>query len=260
MLPFLVLGLVQGLTEFLPISSSGHLALAQWWMGLENPSLLFDTLVHLGTVASVVVFYHERLFALVRHPFSPQARRLWLALALGTLPIAVVGLLFKDAVEVAFSTPQLVATGLLWTGVVLFFSGRKQPGVQSMERLRLWQLTVIGAAQALAVFPGVSRSGMTIVAALWVGLKKDQAAEFSFLLMIPAILGATGLQVLQAFRDWNVYLALWPQYALGTAVAFAAGLLAIGVLLRLLQRRGLRVFAYYCWVLGLSAWVWVWLA
>lgn len=255
MLP-LLMGLLQGLTEFLPVSSSGHLALAEVWLGLKWPGLLFEALLHLGTVASIVVFYRRRILALARRPTSPETLRLARAVLIASVPIALVGLSLKDAVAAAFTEPVSVALALIWTGGVLFWVGGRAQGARTLEDLRWWQAGLIGLAQALAIFPGVSRSGMTVAAALALGLRREHAAEFSLFLAVPAILGATLLQLWEAAPT----LTLWPGYALGVAVAFAVGWAAIGLLLRTLRGGRLRAFAYYCWALAAVVLAWVWWA
>lgn len=251
----LFLGLLQGLTEFLPISSSGHLVLAQVWLGVELPGVLFDALVHLGTVGAVALFYRRRLGALCRRPFSAAARGWWGRLVLATLPIAVAGVLFKSQIEASFHSPLVAAGGLLWTGTVLAWGGRRTGGRGRPETLPVLGALFIGLAQALALLPGVSRSGMTLVAALAVGLERERAAEFSFLLSVPAVLGAVTLQLLGT-EDWTAQAALWPGYVGGTIVALVSGLIAIGTLVRVLSRGRLSAFALYCWVLGLGALLW----
>lgn len=254
---FLLLGLIQGLTEFLPISSSGHLALSEAWMQVEKPGLLFDALVHLATVGSVIFFYRKRFVELLKSPFSESSKLWWKTLFLATLPTVIIGFTLKEFVETAFETPAMVATGLLWTGIILFMSPRWIQENRELDQLSIWQLFTIGLAQGLAIFPGVSRSGMTIAAALLMGLNREKAAEFSFLLAIPAILGATVLQLFEALDDWEAHTALLVNYAGGAAVALISGIIAIGLMIRVLQQGKLRLFAYYCWLLGLAVLAWV---
>ncbi|HEY5595753.1 MAG TPA: undecaprenyl-diphosphate phosphatase [Candidatus Bipolaricaulota bacterium] len=255
---FLLLGLIQGLTEFLPISSSGHLALAEVWLGVEKPGLLLDALLHLGTAGSVIFFYRERIGALLRHPWSDETRRLGGGLVVAMLPAVVFGLTLRGWVEAAFAAPVAVATGLLWTGGVLFFRPRKRQAPLQVRHWA-WPFLLVGLAQALALFPGVSRSGMTIAAGLWLGWSWERAAEFSFFLAIPAILGATALQLVESVEVWQAHQALWSWYLAGVGVAMVCGVFAIGALLGFLQRGRLRWFAYYCWALGLGVLAWKWL-
>ncbi len=256
MLPFLLLGLIQGLTEFLPISSSGHLVLAEAWLGVDKPGLLFDALIHLGTVGSVLIYYRARVGALLRRPLAPDNRVLIAGVAIATLPGVLAGLALKDAVEAAFASPLAVAGGLCWTGAVLWAAARADRGGRALAGVPWWGFVLIGVAQSVAFFPGVSRSGMTVAAALALGLRRETAAEFSFLLAIPAILGATALQLWEV-EHWNAHAPLWPAYAGGALVALLAGVLAIGALLRALRGARLRAFSLYCWALALGVLLWV---
>jgi undecaprenyl-diphosphatase len=217
-----------------------------------------DALLHLGTAGSVLFFYRGRIGSLLRRPWSGEARRLGLGLVVATMPAVVFGLTLRGWVEAAFALPTAVATGLLWTGVVLFFCQRKRQRPLRAQHW-LWPCLLVGLAQALALFPGVSRSGMTIAAGLLVGWPWERAAEFSFFLAIPAILGATALQLAESVGVWQAHQALWPWYVAGTGVALVCGVMAIGALLGLLQRGRLRWFAYYCWALGLAVLLWQWL-
>jgi len=255
---FLLLGLIQGLTEFLPISSSGHLVLAQVWLNAQPPGLLFDALVHLGTVGSVLFYYRKRVWQYLSNPWSADSRVLWKGILIAMLPTVAIGLGLRSSIELAFEAPAMVAVGLLWTGVVLALSGRWESQRHTLAGLKLWHFFIIGLAQGVAIFPGVSRSGMTIAAALLLGVKREQAAEFSFLLAVPAILGATTFQLGGALSNIQAHADLWGGYALGTVAALLSGMAAIGLLLRVLNRGLLNRFAYYCWALGAAVLIWAW--
>lgn len=265
----IVLGLVQGLTEFLPVSSSGHLQAVPTLLGWPSGSLAFDVMVHAGTLVAVVIAFRGDLVALARGGLalagtSPDevrtARRLVLLLALATLPAALVGITLEDAITRAFESPRIVAGGLYLTAVLLVASERvrrrrggaaaSDEGVPDREVTAATALAV-GAAQALAIVPGVSRSGATIAAGLFAGLSRRAAARFSFLLSIPIILGTTVRMLPELTTPVEGALAFdGPRIALGVAVATASGWAAIRVLLRLVERRDLTPFAIYVTLLA----------
>ncbi len=192
----ILLGLLQGLTEFLPVSSSGHLALAEHFFGIESPGVTFEVFVHFGTAMAVVLFFRGRiasiLVALARSVMRLQHDtaevRLAIHLLLATVPAAAVGYFLAPRIEAAFGSPVLVSILLLVTGVILWFSGKLFPGTK--RRGNLVDALAIGVAQALAILPGISRSGSTLTAGLAVGLERRAAAEFAFLLSVPVIFGA----------------------------------------------------------------------
>lgn len=259
------LGVVQGLTEFLPISSSGHLVAFQQFLGLRNPELLFDVVVHGGTLLAVLLLYGRDLWQIVVESLAAIAelgrgkgvRSLWerrphirLAayLLLGTVPAAVAGLLLQETLEQAFGSLLHVGCMLLITGTVLYASRfRKDPG-RDLEDLSLRDCLIIGVAQALALLPGISRSGITIATGLFCGLRRDLSARFSFLLSVPGILGANLLQVYE-LRGTAESIDEGP-LLIGGLTALATGYFALRLLLRIVQRGRLFHFAYYCWTMG----------
>lgn len=248
----LVLGLVQGMTEFLPISSSGHLVVFQTLFGVRGPSVAFDAAVHGATLVAIVVYFRGRIAELIRS-------RDWIyvsKLVLATVPIAVVGGVWRDDVERAFHTPWIVPVTLAVTGTVLLSLYLRREPVATVASPTWTMALAIGLAQAAALLPGISRSGSTIVAALWLGLAGPAAAEFSFLLGVPAIAGAVALQAndMVAAADGGGGLAL----GLGTAVAFVSGLAAIALVFHLLAREGFRRFGFYCWAVALAFGGWLW--
>ena len=260
----IVLGIVQGLTEFLPISSSGHLVLVQqlWPQAPLSPQaqLLFDAAVHVATLLAVLWVFRRRVGWLVRALFYPSpltaeeramGLRLWALLGIGTLPTVALGLALRGPIERAFSSTTAVGAALLATGTLLFIAGRRAGG-RGLAEMRPRDALLIGVMQGLAIFPGVSRSGFTIATGLLLGLKRELAAEFSFLLSAPAILGALLLEVQGLRGAPDTATALGP-LLLGSLLALITGVLALRWLLRLLRRGHLRVFAYYCWPLGLTA-------
>lgn len=265
----LVLGLVQGLTEFLPVSSSGHLQAVPMLLGWPSGSLAFDVMVHAGTLVAVVVVFRADLVALARgslalagtHPDEVRsARRLVLLLALATLPAAMVGVSLEDTITRAFEEPRVVAVGLYVTAVLLVTSERvrrRRGGAAGADEgapvreVGARGALVIGAAQALAIVPGISRSGATIAAGLFAGLSRRAAARFSFLLSIPIIAGTTVRMLPELADPVAGTLALdGPRIALGVVVATLSGWAAIRVLLRLVERRDLTPFAVYVTLLA----------
>jgi undecaprenyl-diphosphatase len=249
----IALGILQGLTEFLPVSSSGHLALVEHFAGIESPGVMFEVFVHFGTALAVIVFFRKRIAAILaalcrlvlRREYDRDQARLGLHLLVGTVPAGVVGILLGSRVEAAFEDPALVSVCLLVTGAVLWLTRRLPPGERSRGGIR--DAVVIGAAQAVAVFPGISRSGATVSAGLGLGLKREAAAEFAFLLAVPVILGATAVSLGDAFDSGSP-----PGSAAiaGTAAAFLAAVPAIRVLLRVVAAGRLHLFSYYCWIIG----------
>ncbi len=249
------LGVLQGVTEFLPISSSGHLVLGQALLRFEEPQLLFDILVHVGTLAAVLAFFGKDawriLFAWLtsltgKNTDPASARTAWLII-LGSVPAAVVGILFDEFIEELFGSPRLTSLALLATGVFLFFTKTHSSGGR-VEAAMTWRdALIIGLCQAVSIVPGISRSGATITSALFLGIEREQAARFSFLLSIPAIGGAF---VLKAKHLADISVPDLLPFLIGTAAAAGAGLLALGWLLRLVRRGNLRGFAYYCWAVG----------
>jgi undecaprenyl-diphosphatase len=244
-----VLGIIQGLAEFLPISSSGHLVLGEAALGLQGSDITFEVIVHFGTLLAVLTALRQRVFALASGAIrrDPDAWRMIGLLALGSIPAAVVGLLFEDYFEAAFSSPAATSGWLLVTGAVLW-STRHRTG--SRTEIGVSDALLIGLAQAFAVLPGISRSGTTISTGLWRGLDGREAATFSFLLSIPVILGATVLKVgtfLSRSPGWDAILPL----LVGMVVAYVAGVFAIRWLMAVLRTGRMDRFAYYCWAIGL---------
>ena len=241
-------GLIQGLTEFLPVSSSGHLVLVPALLGRDGPDLATSAVLHLGTLLAVIVYFRREVMSMVR--FDRHGRPLIRLLLIGTVPAAVVGLAFGDAIDSALSDPRVVAVSLMVTGVVLLaartFTTRDRKIGQATDR----DAVIIGIAQAAALVPGISRSGMTITAGVARGFESTEAARYSFLLGIPAIAGA-GLLKFVDLLDAGAGIpgSLW----LGMAVAAVAGYGAIAVLLRLLGRVGLAPFGLYCLAAGAVA-------
>lgn len=253
LLQALFLGLLQGLTEFLPVSSSGHLAIAQHFMpGFEQPGVLFDVLLHVGTMVAVLLYFRREVGNLLVSPFrrDEQAglyRRLLVLLIAGSLPTAVIGLTFKDFFEGLFHNLPAVSLMLLVTGTLLFFSERFRREGRREEQLTLGDALVVGTVQGFAIVPGISRSGSTIAALLLKGVDGETAARFSFLLALPAVFGAA----LLSLRDLHgVADGQFPIYLAGTGIAFISGLASIHLLMGVIRKKRLFAFAIYCWAAG----------
>ncbi|MGI9038682.1 MAG: undecaprenyl-diphosphate phosphatase [Gemmatimonadota bacterium] len=243
-----LLGIVQGLTEFLPVSSSGHLVMAEAMLGIDPPGVAFEVLLHLATLCAVVWAYRARVgelaAGLVR--VDREAWRYTGLILLASVPAGVVGVLGRSELEAAFGQPVLAAAMLLVTGCVVFtlkFTGPRASDPTPDVPRSLW----IGIAQAFAILPGISRSGSTVAVGAWRGLEVEKLAEFSFLLSIPAILGASLLQ-LGDMRD-AAAIGAGP-LAVGFVFALAAGVLAIRLFVRMLRNRTFHHFAWYCWAAG----------
>lgn len=255
------LGALQGVAEFLPISSSGHLSLAESWLGIDAHAAghTFNIVVHAGTLLAVLLIYRRDLIELVRGLFDAQAaawaRPMWLALIVGSLPLAVVLIPgVEDAVVRMEGNVRAIGAALLITAALLAFTHRRVPPVdEERQPPSAGQAIKIGLAQLIAVAPGISRSGSTIAAGLACGLGRARAARFSFLLSIPAITAATGKEALELLTS-DAPLQFDPgPFALGFVVSFAVGLASLSLLLRIITRVGMAPFVPYLLVLGTIA-------
>ncbi len=256
MLNALLLGIVQGLTEFLPVSSSGHLVLFQQWLEVQGDEVLFDLVVHLGTLVPVMVFYRESLIGMLKAPFSERGglserpnTRLMALVLLGTIPTGIIGLTLKDFFEQLFDTPSVLAISFSLTACLLLASGFARSGKTTEVDMAWWQALAIGLAQGLAITPGISRSGTTIAIALMLGLSREYAARYSFLLAIPAILGAFVLKAGDAAWDTLDVGAL----GVGFLASMISGYLALVILVRLVQQGSFKHFAWYLFALAAFA-------
>ena len=264
LLSSILLGLIQGVAEFLPISSSGHLAIAEHLLGMSGASDIpefFDVLLHLGTLLAVFVAYWDDIRDMILEFFRgvidlahrstptpvPPARRLILLIIVGTLPLFVI-LPVKDLVEGLADNMYFVAGALIVTGFLLFASDRVKKGRKTEKNATLVDILLVGAAQAIATCPGISRSGTTITAGCFVGFDRKFAVRFSFLLSIPAILGANVLSIKDALA--TVVWSEVPVYLVGVAVAAAVGYACIRLLKMIAGKGKFGFFAYYCWIVG----------
>ena len=246
------MGIVQGLTEFLPVSSSGHLVIGQHFLGLNEPELLFDTGVHFATMIAVVIYFRKNILELIMGFIGkgePGDRRTAFCIIIGTVPAVIVGLFLKDYIEQLFNSPGFASLMLIVTGIILVSSLYSKSSTKSMSGMKYFDALIIGISQAFAIIPGISRSGATIAMALHLGIKKEDAARFSFLLALPAIFGA-GL--LQSFELSNITAGEIFPLLLGMISAGVTGYLAIAFMLKLVGRGKLYVFAPYCIILGIT--------
>ncbi len=262
------LGLVQGVAEFLPISSSGHLSLFQTFFGLEEAGLCFDVLLHLGTLIAIFVYYWKDIVGLVKEfirivacLFSKEKRatmgrlspkgRMILMIIVATLPLFII-LPIKDKVEGLYTNTIFVGVALIVTGCILFFSDRMARGKKTAKSATMLDALLVGVGQAIAVVPGLSRSGTTISAGMMRGFSRRFAVRFSFLLSIPAVLGANILSIGEAVSA-GVDASLLPAYIAGTVVAAVSGYFAIRLVNLLANKGKFGNFAYYCWGIGAAA-------
>lgn len=266
LLQAILLGLLQGITEFIPVSSSGHLVLVPWLLGWPEPELVFDTVVHWGTLLAVLAFFWRDWLALItawlRGLFrwdwtEPEARLMWL-LIVGTIPAALLGYLLDDFFESLFGQPVWVSVFLLVTAGLLALSERLGSRTRETRDLRWLDSLLIGLGQAAAIAPGISRSGATIASGLFRGLERPAAARFSFLLSTPIILGA-GLFQLLGLASAPDPLAQVPVLVAGFLAAAISGYVCIWALLRYLQRGRLYPFAVYCAYVGICCLIVAWL-
>ena len=248
------LGMVQGLTEFLPVSSSGHLAFFQSLLGMKEPLLFFDVMLHLGTLFAVVIYFWTDIWKIVqgikatlkREKKGHHQAKLFLWIILATIPTGIMGIFFKDWFESLFSKPKAVGAMLLITGLVLWLTRWVKKEGRLLERMGWIDSIIIGTAQGLAIIPGISRAGATISTGLFCGLDRELSGRFSFLLSIPAILGATLLE----FPKMGGVRELWTTL-IGTAVAFGVGILSLTFLMKVIKMGKIGNFSYYCWGMGI---------
>lgn len=261
-----LLGLIQGIAEFLPISSSGHLAIAEQLLGMRGVSDIpefFDVLLHLGTLVAVFAAYWNEIYEMIVEFFAgvkdlarhttpvrvPPARRLIALIVIGTLPLFLV-LPIKDKIEGLSSNMYFIGGALIVTGCLLFASDRVKKGRKTEKTATIADVLLVGCAQALATCPGISRSGTTITSGCFLGFDRKFAVRFSFLLSIPAVIGANILAIkdaLEAGIDW----ASVPAYLVGMAVAAVSGYLSIRLLRYVADKGQFGAFAYYCWCVGI---------
>jgi len=252
----LLLGIVQGATEFIPVSSSAHLVLVPWLAGWPKPGLLFDTIVHWGTLVGVLAYFRGQVWELAaawlgsirkRKVHSQEAKLAWL-IVLGTAPAAVMGVLWSDFFSALFDSPVKVAWLLLVTGAVMTLSEKVGGRSRDLGGLSVMDALLVGLAQGVAIAPGISRSGLTMAAGLFRGLRREDVARYSFLLSIPIIVGAGASQIAELSQP--SLAQQWPALLLGFSSALFSGFLSIAFLLSFLRSHRLYPFAVYCWLFG----------
>lgn len=246
-----LLGIIQGLTEFLPISSSGHLVIGQKMLGISVAGNVFEVVVHLGTLGSVLIIFWSDIMQLIKSLKSATTQKYIIALAIGTIPAAIIGLLYKDIISEAFENIKIVAITLMITGIILLttrFIKTKLKDVSISRGL------LIGIVQALAIIPGISRSGITISLGMYLGIAPEKAAKYSFLLAIPAIAGAgllTGLDLMESSEP-----ALpWTILIVGFLTSLFVGWISLKWLLGLIRLGKFHWFGVYCIFVGLLSWI-----
>ncbi len=250
-----ILGILQGLTEFLPVSSSGHLAIGKDILGFETPNLLFDVMLHVATLLVVLIYFRKRVYLIIKAFFGIFIKRfqkdyfenkrfLW-GIIIASIPTAIIGLMFEKYAMQYFETVTFVGYALIFTSILLVISDR----FNGREKITAGKSIIIGIAQGIAVTPGISRSGTTIAVSCILGIDRDEAAEFSFLLSVPAILGAMILEL----KDVTINSAdVLVPYGAGMAAAFVSGFIVIGLMMQFIRKAQLKVFAVYCLLLGLA--------
>ncbi len=266
----IVLGIIQGLTEFLPISSSGHLVLFQHLFGLKEPELFFDISVHAGTLIAVFIYFWKEIQAIIislirfaslllkkeaslGYIWEDADVKLAFLIIIGSGPTAFIGLLFREVADQLFSSVFIVGVALIVTGLFLWVTrGIKKEG-ESVAGFSVKNALVIGVIQGIAIIPGISRSGSTIAAGLFLGLNRETAARYSFLLSIPAIIGAEILSL----KDVSVH-QLDMMTLLGTVMAGAVGYCALTLLVYIVKKGQLHIFSPYCWLVGIMTLIWGW--
>lgn len=247
-----LLGIVQGLTEFLPVSSSGHLVLLQQLFGIHQSTLTFDVAIHLGTLVAILIFFGTSLLKVTRKE--------WLLVGLGTIPAVIVGVVFKDQIEALFANDRFVGLELIISGFINFYADRKlnstssaaegQKTAEKKDQVSWRDSIMMGVAQAVAIIPGISRSGSTVATGLSLGISREQAFRFSFLLAIPALLGAGVLEGIDILQTGTLDVSV-PVLAVGTVAALVSGVISLRVFKFVISKAKLDWFGWYCLILGL---------
>lgn len=277
----IIMGIVQGVAEFLPISSSGHLAIFKHILGIKDPSLLFDVMLHFGTLVAIFIAFWKdikelivegfgiigdfiiNLFRFIKNIFSGKKigykkivnspyRRFVMLIIVSTIPTGIMGILFKDAIEQFSTTLLLPGIFLLCTGVILLIADNVKTGIKNEETAGYKEAGIIGIAQGVATLPGISRSGTTITACLLCGFKKEFAVKYSFIMSIPAVLGAVVLEIKDAF-SMNIEGLQMVNYGVGTVISAVVGYICIKTMLVIVKGKKFKYFAYYCFLIGIIA-------
>lgn len=271
LLEAVTLGIIQGLTEFLPVSSSGHLVLLQNLFGLKEAELVFDVSVHVGTIVAVLIFLRREIAAILKSLWStgmlwtkgrinaavawqiPEIRLAVLVLV-GSIPTGILGLAFHKIAETLFSTVLIVAIDLMITGILLALTRFAGKWGRKADRMSIRDGLIVGLVQGIAIMPGISRSGSTISAAVFLGIEQETATRFSFLLSIPAVIGAALLSLKGLHQISAAHLGL---IAAGMVSSAVVGYASLGFLVKIAQRGKLYLFAPYCLLIGIAALIWL---
>jgi len=247
LIQILILAIIQGITEWLPISSSGHLVVVQQHLGLQEVPLIFDVSLHVGTLCVVVVAFRKDIVeivkALYKLDFESEEGKLAMYIVLGSIPTAIIGLLFHDIFKLLFNSTLAVGTALIITGFILYFSKLRKNG----EELSYLDSLLIGIAQGVAIAPGISRSGVTLSMGFLRRIKKEVVFRYSFLLSIPAVIGATVMES----KDLMVGEVDMVVLLFGVVVSMVVGYVSLKLLLKIVLKEEFHLFAYYCWIIGL---------
>lgn len=275
----IIMGFIQGLTEFLPVSSSGHLALSRHILGLELDNILFEVLLHFGTLIAIIAVYFKDVVNLVvegvgiifsffkylilkglslfdhnikmNKIINSSYRKFVMLIIVATIPTAIIGFLFEATVEKMYNSLIVPGISLVITGLLLFTTNKLKSGYKKQDTMPMRDAIILGVFQGFAVLPGISRSGSTIVAGLLRGLNKEFAVKFSFLMSLPAVFGAMLLQ----FKDIplaDISTVITPQYIVGTIISAVVGYICIKALIAMVQKNKFHYFAYYCWIVGIA--------
>ncbi len=242
-----ILGIIQGLTEFLPISSTGHLYLGRHLFGLDEAGLFLDTMLHMGTLLAVLVVYKNELLQILKNPFG----KLSMLLVIGTIPAVIVGLCLSDLFDSISKTGVTIGWEFLFTGFILWVADGFKKGAKKMDSISYGDALFIGTFQAAAIFPAVSRSGLTIAAGLFRKLDRETAAYFSFLLSIPAIAGGIVMQFGEMMSG-HTEAVTFSSMLMATLSSAIFGYMAVVWMINFLKRKSLKVFAVYVWLLGFT--------
>lgn len=245
----ILLGLIQGITEFLPVSSSGHLVIFQDLLGMSEPGVTLEVVLHFGTLFSVLWVFRRDFLALLSFWKEKEQRHFLFLLFVGTFVTAILGMFFSGYVNILFKSTILVGFMLLVTGGILKLLTILPVGQKGIKDMKIYDAALVGLVQGFAVLPGISRSGSTILAALWRGMDQETAIRYSFMLSVPVIFGLTVLELKEIFTAGMDQVMLL-NYTAGGLVAFVSGIFAIKVFIRLLSKQKFHYFAYYCWAAG----------
>jgi len=259
MIQAIILGIVQGLTEFLPISSTAHLILVPWLFGWQDPGLAFDVILHLGTLTGIIAFFWRDFYRMfcgmifrsknTIHAHNVDGKIGWY-IVIGTVPAGLAGLLFKDRIETVLRSPSIIALTLILFALLLWWAERGGRKKRDLAQMNILDTIIIGLAQAFALIPGVSRSGITMTAGLFRDLERATAARFAFLLSAPIILAGGLLSFLDVYKIGFSQGMLWPSFG-GFIASAVSGFLAIKYLLIFLSRQKVNIFVYYRILLGI---------